>query len=220
MLRIAIDGTASAGKGSIAKGVARALNIAYVDTGAMYRSIALLVLEANKDCHSMEDVLSVLDDVSFGFSWNGNTLDVEVNGREVTTLIRTKEVGAMASVVSVYPEVRKKLSSIQQANASSESLVMDGRDIGTVIIPTAELKVFVDADVNERARRRCIELQAKGESVSVEEIAADLRQRDHRDKNRLIAPLKRAEDARLLDTTSLTIEQGITKNLNWAEPLL
>ena len=220
MLRIAIDGTASAGKGSIAKGVARALNIAYVDTGAMYRAIALLVLEADKDCHKMEDVLSVLDDVSFGFSWNGNTLDVEVNGREVTTLIRTKEVGAMASVVSVYPEVRKKLSTIQQTYANSESLVMDGRDIGTVIIPTAELKVFVDADVNERARRRCIELQAKGELVSVEEIAADLRQRDHRDKNRPIAPLKCADDARLLDTTSLTIEQGITKILNWAEPLL
>ena len=220
MLRIAIDGTASAGKGTIAKGVARALNIAYVDTGAMYRSIALLVLEADKDCHNMEDVLSVLEDVSFGFSWNGDSLDVTVNGREVTTLIRTKEVGAMASVVSVYPEVRNKLSIIQQTYASSESLVMDGRDIGTVIIPTAELKVFVDADVNERARRRCIELRAKGESVSVEEIAADLRQRDHRDKNRAIAPLKRADDARLLDTTSLTIEQGIIKILNWAEPLL
>ena len=220
MLRIAIDGTASAGKGTIAKGVARALNIAYVDTGAMYRSIALLVLEAGKDCHNMEDVLSVLEDVSFRFSWNGDSLDVIVNGREVTTLIRTKEVGAMASVVSVYPEVRSKLSTIQQTYASSESLVMDGRDIGTVIIPTAELKVFVDAEVNERARRRCIELRAKGESVSVEEIVADLRQRDHRDKNRAIAPLKRADDARLLDTTSLTIEQGITKILNWAEPLL
>ena len=220
MLRIAIDGTASAGKGSIAKGVARALNIAYVDTGAMYRTIALLVLEADKDCHNLKDVLSVLDDVSFGFSWNGDSLDISVNGREVTTLIRTKEVGAMASVVSVYPEVRNKLSAIQKTYASSESLVMDGRDIGTVIIPTAELKVFVDADVNERAKRRCIELQAKGELVSVEEIAADLRQRDHRDKNRPIAPLKRADDARLLDTTSLTIEQGITQILEWAESLL
>lgn len=220
MLRIAIDGTASAGKGSIAKGVAQALNIAYVDTGAMYRSIALLVLESEKDCHNMQDVLSILDSVAFGFSWNGDSLDVSLNGREVTALIRTKEVGAMASVVSVYPEVREKLSTLQQTYASSESLVMDGRDIGTVIIPDAELKVFVDADVDERARRRCIELQAKGESVSIEEIAADLRQRDHRDKNRPIAPLKRADDAKLLDTTSLTIEQGITKILTWAKPLL
>ena len=149
MLRIAIDGTASAGKGSIAKGVARALNIAYVDTGAMYRSIALLVLEANKDCHNMEDVLSVLEGVSFDFIWNGDTLEVSLNDRNVSSLIRTKEVGALASIVSVYPEVRAKLSEIQREYASDESLVMDGRDIGTVIIPNAELKVFVDADVDE-----------------------------------------------------------------------
>ena len=219
MLRIAIDGTASAGKGSIAKGVARSLNIAYVDTGAMYRSIALLVLEADKDCHNIIDVLSVLDGISFGFTWNGAVLDVSLNNRDVSGLIRTKEVGAMASVVSVYPEVRSKLSEIQQEYANSESLVMDGRDIGTVIIPNAELKVFVDADVNERARRRCMELQAKGESVNVEDIAADLRERDHRDRNRPIAPLKRADDAKLLDTTTLTIEQGIAKILSWVEVL-
>lgn len=219
MLRIAIDGTASAGKGSIAKGVARSLNLAYVDTGAMYRSIALLVLEADKDCYNMTDVLSVLEGISFGFTWNGASLAVSLNGRDVSALIRTKEVGAMASVVSVYPEVRSKLSEIQQEYANSESLVMDGRDIGTVIIPNAELKVFVDADVNERARRRCMELQAKGEAVNVEEIATDLRERDHRDRNRPIAPLKRADDAKLLDTTTLTIEQGIAKILNWVERL-
>lgn len=220
MLRIAIDGTASAGKGSIAKGVARALNIAYVDTGAMYRSIALLVLEANKDCHRMEDVLSVLDGVSFDFTWNDDVLDVSLNGRNVSPLIRTKEVGALASVVSVYPEVRAKLSEMQQEYATEQSLVMDGRDIGTVIIPKAELKVFVDADVNERAHRRWMELKAKGETANVEEIAADLRERDHRDRNRPIAPLKRADDAKLLDTTTLTIEQGIAKILTWVENLV
>ena len=219
MLRIAIDGTASAGKGSIAKGVARSLNIAYVDTGAMYRSIALLVLESNKDCHNMEDVLSVLEGVSFDFIWNGDTLEVLLNDRNVSSLIRTKEVGALASIVSVYPEVRAKLSEIQREYASSESLVMDGRDIGTIIIPNAELKVFVDADVDERARRRWAELQAKGETANVEEIADDLRERDHRDRNRSIAPLKRADDAKLLDTTSLSIEQGITEILFWVETL-
>ena len=219
MLRIAIDGTASAGKGSIAKGVARSLNIAYVDTGAMYRSIALLVLESNKDCHNMEDVLSVLEGVSFDFIWNGDTLEVLLNDRNVSSLIRTKEVGALASIVSVYPEVRAKLSEIQREYASSESLVMDGRDIGTVIIPNAELKVFVDAAVDERARRRWAELQAKGETANVEEIAADLRERDQRDRNRPIAPLKRADDAKLLDTTSLSIEQGITEILFWVETL-
>lgn len=219
MLRIAIDGTASAGKGSIAKGVARALNIAYVDTGAMYRSIALLVLEANKDCHNMEDVLSILEGVSFNFIWNGATLDILLNDRNVSSLIRTKEVGALASIVSVYPEVRAKLSEIQQEYATSESLVMDGRDIGTVIIPNAELKVFVDADVDERARRRWTELQAKGETANVEEIATDLRERDHRDRNRPIAPLKRADDAKLLDTTTLSIEQGIVEILSWVKIL-
>ena len=219
MLRIAIDGTASAGKGSIAKGVARALNIAYVDTGAMYRSIALLVLEANKDCYKIEDVLSVLEGVSFDFAWNGDALDVSLNGRNVSESIRTKEVGALASVVSVYPEVRAKLSEIQRAYANSESMVMDGRDIGTVIIPNAELKVFVDADVHERARRRWMELQAKGETANVEEIAADLKERDERDRNRPIAPLKRAADAKLLDTTTLTIEQGIAKILTWVDSL-
>ena len=163
--------------------------------------------------------MSVLDGISFGFTWNGAVLDVSLNNRDVSGLIRTKEVGAMASVVSVYPEVRSKLFEIQQEYANSESLVMDGRDIGTVIIPNAELKVFVDADVNERARRRCMELQAKGESVNVEDIAADLRERDHRDRNRPIAPLKRADDAKLLDTTTLTIEQGIAKILSWVEVL-
>jgi len=219
MLRIAIDGTASAGKGSIARGVAQALNVAYVDTGAMYRSIALLVMESQKDCHNEEAVLSVLDDVSFKFAWNEGVLDVWVNERNVSGLIRTKEVGAMASVVSVYPAVRTKLSEIQKAYAQSTSLVMDGRDIGTVIIPKAELKVFVDADVDERARRRCLELQAKGEQVDVEAIAADLRERDDRDRTRPIAPLKCAEDAKVLDTTALTIEQGIKEILGWVATL-
>lgn len=219
MLRIAIDGTASAGKGSIARGVAQELDIAYVDTGAMYRSIALLVMESEKDCHNEKAVLSVLDDVSFKFTWNEGVLDVWVSDRNVSDLIRTKEVGAMASVVSVYPAVRTKLSEIQKAYAQSTSLVMDGRDIGTVIIPKAELKVFVDADVDERARRRCLELQAKGEQVDVEAIAADLRERDDRDRNRPIAPLKCAEDAKVLDTTALTIEQGIKEILGWVATL-
>ncbi len=216
MLRIAIDGTASAGKGSIARGVARKLDLPYVDTGAMYRSIALLVLEANKDCHNPKDVLSVLDKVEFDFTWNNDQLETWLNGRNVSALIRSKEVGAMASVVSVIGEVRMRLSELQKAYAQKESLVMDGRDIGTVIIPDAEVKVFVDADVDERARRRSAELMAKGEMVNVVEIRQDLIERDERDRNRAIAPLKQAEDAKLLDTTSLTIEQGIGKIIEWS----
>lgn len=217
MLRIAIDGTASAGKGSIARGVARELNLPYVDTGSMYRSIALMVIEANKNCHDVIDVLSVLDDVQFGFTWKSDELETWLNGRNVSSKIRSKEVGAMASVVSVFPPVRSCLSALQQSYAKRESLVMDGRDIGTVIIPDAELKVFVDADVNERARRRCEELQRKGENVLVEEIRQDLMERDHRDRNRAIAPLKQAEDAKLLDTTHMTISEGIKQIVGWVE---
>lgn len=219
MLRIAIDGTASAGKGSIARGVAQRLNIAYVDTGAMYRSIALLVLEAHKDCHRTEDVLSVLDNVRFNFTWEEEVLNVWLNGRNVTSLIRSKEVGAMASVVSVIPEVRSTLSLMQKQYAQEASLVMDGRDIGTVIIPDAELKVFVDADVDERANRRCVELLQKGEDVSFADIRQDLIERDHRDRNRPIAPLAQAEDAKLLDTTRINIEQGIAQIIAWVEVL-
>ncbi len=217
MLRIAIDGTASAGKGTIARGVARTLDLPYVDTGAMYRSIALLVLEANKDCHKAEDVLSVLDGVEFDFTWKDDQLETWLSGRNVSTLIRSKEVGAMASVVSVVGEVRARLSELQRAYAQKESLVMDGRDIGTVIIPDAELKVFVDADVDERAKRRAAELTAKGEMVNVAEIRQDLVERDERDRNRAIAPLKQADDAKLLDTTSLTIAQGIEKIIEWSK---
>jgi len=217
MLRIAIDGTASAGKGSIARGVARELNLPYVDTGSMYRSIALMVIEANKNCHDVIDVLSVLDDVQFDFTWKSDELETWLNGRNVSSKIRSKEVGAMASVVSVFPPVRSCLSALQQSYAKRESLVMDGRDIGTVIIPDAELKVFVDADVNERARRRCEELQRKGENVLVEEIRQDLMERDHRDRNRVLAPLKQAEDAKLLDTTHMTISEGIKQIVGWVE---
>jgi len=217
MLRIAIDGTASAGKGSIARGVARELNLPYVDTGSMYRSIALMVIEANKNCHDVIDVLSVLDDVQFGCTWKSDELETWLNGRNVSSKIRSKEVGAMASVVSVFPPVRRCLSVLQQSYAKRESLVMDGRDIGTVIIPDAELKVFVDADVNERARRRCEELQRKGENVLVEEIRQDLMERDHRDRNRVLAPLKQAEDAKLLDTTHMTISEGIKQIVGWVE---
>lgn len=217
MLRIAIDGTASAGKGSIARGVARELDLPYVDTGSMYRSIALMVIEANKNCHDVTDVLSVLDNVQFDFTWKSDELETWLNGRNVSSKIRSKEVGAMASVVSVFPPVRSCLSALQKSYAKRESLVMDGRDIGTVIIPDAELKVFVDADVNERARRRCEELQRKGEHVLVQEIRQDLVERDHRDRNRAIAPLKQAEDARLLDTTHLTIPEGIKQIVGWVE---
>ena len=217
MFRVAIDGTASAGKGSIAKGVAKALNVAYVDTGAMYRSIALLVQEQGGDCSEVDTVLNVLKYINFDFTWEQEKLTVWLNGRDVTSKIRTEQMGQAASIVSVIPEVRAKLSNIQKSYADSTSLVMDGRDIGTIIIPEAELKVFVNADINERGRRRHLEMLSKDSSISLDEIIEDLKERDHRDKNRSIAPLKQANDALVLDTTSLNIEEGILLVVKWAK---
>ena len=215
MFRIAIDGTASAGKGSIAKGVAKALNLPYVDTGAMYRSIALIVTESGKDCRSSQDVISCLTDVEFDFTWDEEHLLVWLNGREVTALIRTEEMGGYASQVSVIPEVRARLSEMQKAYAASTSLVMDGRDIGTVIIPDAELKVFVDADIQIRGERRYQELLRRGQNAVLSEVVEDLKDRDHRDRTRPVAPLKMADDALLLDTSHLNINQGIQRILAW-----
>lgn len=220
MFRIAIDGTASAGKGSIAKGVARALDWPYVDTGAMYRSIALLVREAGKDCQSSLEVIACLDSVEFDFTWTDDQLRVWLNGRDVTPQIRTEEMGGYASQVSVIPEVRAQLSEMQRAYAASTSLVMDGRDIGTVIIPDAELKVFVDADIEIRGARRHQELLRRGQNLSLQGVIDDLLERDHRDKSREVAPLKMAEDALLLDTSHLSIEDGIQQVLNWHRNLI
>ena len=215
MFRIAIDGTASAGKGSIAKGVARALDLPYVDTGAMYRSIALLTREAGLNCQVPSDVIACLESVEFDFTWVNEQLLVWLNGRDVTPLIRTEEMGGYASQVSVIPEVRARLSEMQKSYAASTSLVMDGRDIGTVIIPDAELKVFVDADIQIRGARRYQELLRRGQNVTLQSVIDDLRERDHRDKTRKVAPLKMAEDAVLLDTSKLSITEGIQQVLMW-----
>lgn len=215
MFRIAIDGTASAGKGSIAKGVARALDLPYVDTGAMYRSIALLTREAGRNCQVPSDVIACLESVEFDFTWVNEQLLVWLNGRDVTPLIRTEEMGGYASQVSVIPEVRARLSEMQKSYAASTSLVMDGRDIGTVIIPDAELKVFVDADIQIRGARRYQELLRRGQNVTLQSVIDDLRERDHRDRTRKVAPLKMAEDAVLLDTSKLSITEGIQQVLMW-----
>lgn len=215
MFRIAIDGTASAGKGSIAQNVAKALDWPYVDTGAMYRSIALLVCEAGKDCQIPADVIACLESVEFDFTWVDDHLLVWLNGRDVTSLIRTEEMGGYASQVSVIPEVRTRLSEMQKSYAASTSLVMDGRDIGTVVIPDAELKVFVDADIEVRGERRYQELLRRGQDVVLQGVIDDLRERDHRDRTRAVAPLKMAEDALLLDTSHLSIADGIQQVLKW-----
>ena len=219
-LRIAIDGTASAGKGSIAKGLSRRLRFPYVDTGAMYRALALILKRQEIGIDDHQKIERVLHNISFDFFWKENQLHLVVNGEDCTDLIRTEEIGHGASIVSTISNVRAALSDIQKDYAKSSSLVMDGRDIGTVIIPDAELKVFVDADINVRAERRYLEMLNKGVSTELAVVLEELRERDYRDSTREIAPLKKADDARLLDTTDIGIDDGIELIYKWVQAII
>lgn len=219
MLRIAIDGTASAGKGSIARKVARKLNIAYIDTGAMYRAVALITKEQDISFSDVEAITALVQRLQFQFVWQEEMLSLFVNQRDVSLLIRQEEIGAAASIVSAIPSVRKALARLQKEYALRESLVMDGRDIGTVVIPNAELKVFIDADLTERATRRWKEEQAKGLDTKYEHVFEDLKMRDFRDRTRKISPLMQAEDAKILDTTNIDIEEGVAQVLAWVQEI-
>jgi CMP/dCMP kinase len=219
-LRIAIDGTASAGKGSIAKGISRRLRFPYVDTGAMYRALALLLKRQRIAVDDHQKIERVLQDISFEFFWKEDDLRLIVDGEDCTDLIRTEEIGQGASIVSTNLKVRSALSEIQKEYAKSSSLVMDGRDIGTVIIPDAELKVFVDANINVRAKRRYLEMVKKGISTELNVVLEELRERDFRDSTRKLAPLKKASDARLLDTTNIGIEDGIEVIYKWVQAII
>jgi len=209
MIRIAIDGTASSGKGTLAKKVARILGFQYIDTGALYRAIAYLAKEQRIPLDEEDKIAKLANGLSFRFVWNDNDLLVFVNDENVSNFIRTDEAGRGASIVSSLPAVRSSLLSIQQNLANRGNVVMDGRDIGTVIIPDAELKIYVDADLNERAKRRRGDFLSKGFEPTFEEVRLDLKQRDERDKNRPIAPLRKADDAFTLDTTNIDIDQGV-----------
>jgi CMP/dCMP kinase len=220
MMRIAIDGTASAGKGSVARGVSRRLGFSYVDTGAMYRTIALMCDRKNISFCDHQKINDLLNSITFKFYWEKDRLQVLSSGENVTELIRTEEMGQGASKVSTIPLVRQALSHIQRLYAQNQSVVMDGRDIGTVIIPGAELKVFVDADIEVRAKRRQQEMLNKGIDMQLELVSDELLKRDHRDKTRKIAPLIQASDARLLDTTNLGIDAAIDIVYGWVQDVL
>ena len=220
MIRIAIDGTASSGKGTLAKKVAQSLGYQYIDTGALYRSVALIAWRRNVDWRSEAAVSQVAKSLTFQFVWNHKKLEVVVDGENVSEAIRTDEIGKGASVVSALPKVREALLDIQKNMAQSSNVVMDGRDIGTVIIPDAEVKIYVDADIDERARRRHKDFVAKGKDITLGQVKKELLLRDQRDKNRPIAPLKQAKDAHFLDTTHLSIEQGVQRILERCTELL
>lgn len=204
---IAIDGPAGAGKSTIAKLIAKKKNYIYVDTGAMYRAMALFFLESGISADEQDKISEASKHVDVTISYENGEQIVWLNGRNVNGLIRTEEVGRMASSSSVNKDVREKLVELQRALAAKESVVMDGRDIGTCVLPNADVKIYLTASSRVRAVRRYEELKAKGEDCNLEVIEKDIIDRDYRDMHRDISPLKQADDAVLLDSSDMTIEE-------------
>lgn len=210
---IAIDGPAGAGKSTIARRVAKELSFIYVDTGAMYRAMALYLLrrEVNKD--DTEQIGNICQDAEISIEYQNGEQIVLLNDENVNSYLRTEEVGNMASVSSAVPRVREKLLSLQRKLARDMSVVMDGRDIGTTILPDADVKIYLTASSLIRAKRRYLELQEKGTVCNLDEIQKDIEERDQRDMNREISPLRQAEDAVLVDSSDLTIQQVVDRIL-------
>jgi cytidylate kinase len=215
-IAIAVDGPGSSGKGTVARAVARSLGYQYVDTGAMYRSVALAAVRRGVPLTDEAALSSLAASLRFRFAWDGDVLRVHLDGEDVTRDIRTEAVGQAASRVSALPGVRTALLTLQRELARAGGVVMDGRDIGTVVLPDAELKVFLDADLDERARRRHEELLRRGEPVAFEQVRAELAERDERDRSRATAPLRAADDAVVVDSTELTIRQAVERVLGLA----
>ena len=189
---VAIDGPAGAGKSTIAKRIARRLGYIYVDTGAMYRAMAYYLIQNQVDAADQEAIAAACQHADISICYQDGEQVVLLNGENVNAYLRTEAVGNMASVSSVVPEVRKKLVELQQMLARETNVVMDGRDIGTVVLPDADVKVYLTASVETRAKRRFLELQEKGESADLAKIAADIEDRDYRDMHRDISPLRQA----------------------------
>ena len=208
---IAIDGPSGAGKSTIAKALAKKLGFVYIDTGAMYRAVGLYVLRQGVEPTDLEGVEPLLKDINITLDYEDGTQKVFLNGEDVSGLIRTPQISKYASDISALVPVRLKLVDLQRALAKSKSVIMDGRDIGTYVLPDAQLKIFLTASGEERAKRRYEELKAKGVECNLEDIARDMAQRDENDSKRAFAPLKAADDAIILDSTTLTQEQVVEK---------
>ena len=208
-LTIAIDGPASSGKGTVARRVAETLGYAYVDTGAMYRSVGLASIRAGVSPTDAASTTSIAEGLHFGFDWHKGQLRVIVNREDVSALIRNEAVGRAASAVAVHAGVRAALLQTQRDLGAGGGVVMDGRDIGTVVLPTADLKIFLDAALDERARRRHAELPG----TTYEQVLAELRARDAQDSGRAAAPLKQADDAVRIDSTKFSIDEVVAEVL-------
>ena len=208
-MNIAIDGPAGAGKSTIAKRLAKKLGFIYVDTGAMYRAMAYYFLQHNIDAKDENAIAAACPDVDVTITYENGEQQVLLNGENVNGVIRNEEVGNMASSTSVYPVVRKKLVELQRQLAKSADVIMDGRDIGTTVLPDAFCKIYLTASVDARAKRRYDELAQKGEKCDYDIIKKDIEQRDYQDMHREISPLKQADDAVLVDTSDMNIEQVV-----------
>lgn len=210
IINVAIDGPAGAGKSSIAKAVAKNMGYIYVDTGALYRSVAYYAINKGVSPSDSQAVISLLSDLDIRLEYRNGQQRVFAAGEDVSDMIRTPEVSMGASNVSAIQEVRAFLFDLQKKIAAENNIIMDGRDIGTVVLPDAQLKIFLTASAEERARRRFAELKDTDGSISFESILSDIIQRDENDMNRAVSPLKQAEDAVLVDTTEMTIDEVIS----------
>jgi cytidylate kinase len=211
---LAIDGPAGAGKSTIAKRIAKQMGFIYVDTGAMYRAMALYFLRNNITATDNERIEEACKDVDITIEYMDGEQYVILNGENVNSFIRTEEVGNMASASSVNKTVRLKLVELQQNLAKKEDVVMDGRDIGTYVLPNADVKIYLTASTKERARRRWAELKDKGMDADISAIEKDIIERDDRDMSREFAPLKQAKDAIILDSSHMTIDEVVEEIMN------
>lgn len=206
---VAIDGPAGAGKSTIAKLVAKEKGYIYVDTGAMYRGLAIHFLEKKVSPEDRDAVAKACQDVNVTIGYEEGVQQIYLNGTNITSRLREEAVGNMASMTSAIPEVRAKLLELQKGLAREQDVVMDGRDIGTCVLPDADVKIFLTASPGTRAKRRYDELTAKGIACNIEEIERDIVERDERDMTRAVAPLKQADDAVLIDSSDMTIDEVV-----------
>ena len=209
MISVAIDGPSGAGKSSLAKRLAADLGFVYVDTGAMYRAIGLYAVRQGADLHDADAVAALLPQIRLDIRLEGGAQHVYLNGEDVSTAIRAEQIGMAASAVSAHGPVRAFLLETQRSLAAGQNVLMDGRDIGTVVLPNATVKIFLTASAEARARRRCKELQEKGQPADYATVLADIRQRDEQDTHRAIAPLRQAADAIRIDTSEIDFEQSV-----------
>jgi len=208
---IAVDGPSAAGKSCMSKEISDKLNIVYIDTGAMYRAVALYFIENDVNAENQETVKEALEKIDIKFERIDANLRVFLNNEDISDKIRTEKIGMMASKVSAIPLVRYDMVDRQRKLADDYSVILDGRDIGSVVFPNADLKIYLTASEEERAKRRLIDLEQKGINTTYEEVLEDIKKRDYNDINKPISPLVKTEDAVLIDTTNMTREAVIDK---------